>query len=93
MNPRYFDYYRLSPNFADTHFLKLLNVASISNGYMFEHAVLKAGSEVEMSDIQKNFQRLYDYNVMLRERLVETQSSLRALSANKSSSSSPAETQ
>ncbi|KAI9156871.1 hypothetical protein LWI28_013495 [Acer negundo] len=50
--------------------------------------VLKPESEVEMSDIQKNFQRLYDYNVMLRENLVAAQSSLHALAA-KSSSPAP----
>ncbi|KAL5769697.1 hypothetical protein ACOSP7_013851 [Xanthoceras sorbifolium] len=50
--------------------------------------VLKPESEVEMSDIQKNFQCLYDYNVMLREKLVAAQSSLHALAA-KSSSPAP----
>ncbi|GKV47403.1 hypothetical protein SLEP1_g54310 [Rubroshorea leprosula] len=34
-----------------------------------------------MSDIKKNFQRLYDYNVMLREKFVETQSLLHTLAA------------
>ncbi|KAK8286099.1 hypothetical protein V6Z12_D08G270600 [Gossypium hirsutum] len=42
---------------------------------------LKSGSEIELSDIQKNFQRLYDYNVMLREKFVATQSLLRDLAA------------
>ncbi|XWS58799.1 hypothetical protein CRYUN_Cryun08bG0064600 [Craigia yunnanensis] len=46
---------------------------------------LKSGSEIELSDIQKNFQRLYDYNVMLREKFVATQSLVRALGANSSS--------
>lgn len=45
---------------------------------------LNDGSEVELSDIMRNFQRLYDYNVMLREKFVETQSLLHAL-ASKSS--------
>ncbi|KAH7571362.1 hypothetical protein JRO89_XS04G0029100 [Xanthoceras sorbifolium] len=51
-------------------------------------SLLKPESEVEMSDIQKNFQCLYDYNVMLREKLVAAQSSLHALAA-KSSSPAP----
>ncbi|XVF41591.1 hypothetical protein PTKIN_Ptkin01aG0291500 [Pterospermum kingtungense] len=42
---------------------------------------LKSGSEIELSDIQKNFQRLYDYNVMLREKFEATESLLRALAA------------
>ncbi|TYJ24269.1 hypothetical protein E1A91_A08G249700v1 [Gossypium mustelinum] len=42
---------------------------------------LKSGSEIELSDIQKNFQRLYDYNVMLREKFVATQSLLHDLAA------------
>ncbi|KAJ4721491.1 Transmembrane protein [Melia azedarach] len=50
--------------------------------------VLKDGSEVEMSDIQKNFQRLYDYNMTLRDKLVATQSYLHAL-ATKSTSPVP----
>ncbi|OMO89263.1 hypothetical protein COLO4_19830 [Corchorus olitorius] len=43
---------------------------------------LKSGPELELSDIQKNFQRLYDYNVMLREKFVATQSLLHALSSS-----------
>ncbi|XVF30403.1 hypothetical protein REPUB_Repub16aG0054200 [Reevesia pubescens] len=46
---------------------------------------LKSGSEIEPSDIQKNFRRLYDYNVMLRQKFEATQSLLRALAANSSS--------
>ncbi|KAK2658684.1 hypothetical protein Ddye_005217 [Dipteronia dyeriana] len=46
--------------------------------------VLKPESEVEMSDIQTNFKHLYDYNVMLREKLVAAQSSLHALAAKSS---------
>ena len=34
------------------------------------NAELKSGSEIELSDIQKNFQRLYDYNVKLRAKFV-----------------------
>ncbi|KAK8565079.1 hypothetical protein V6N13_020200 [Hibiscus sabdariffa] len=40
---------------------------------------LKSGSEIELSDIQKNFQRLYEYNVMLREKFIATQSLLHDL--------------
>lgn len=36
-------------------------------------------STVDVSDIQKNLQDLYEYNTMLREKLVNTQSMLRAL--------------
>ncbi|GAV80015.1 hypothetical protein CFOL_v3_23477 [Cephalotus follicularis] len=46
---------------------------------------LKAGSEVDMYVIQKNFERLYHYNVMLREKLEATQSLLHALGAKSSS--------
>ncbi|XWS42916.1 hypothetical protein CRYUN_Cryun16bG0055100 [Craigia yunnanensis] len=46
---------------------------------------LKSGSEIELSNIQKNFQSLYDYNVMLGEKFVATQSLLRALGAKSSS--------
>ncbi|XP_044483083.1 uncharacterized protein LOC123209252 isoform X2 [Mangifera indica] len=47
--------------------------------------VLKAGSEVEMSDIQKSFQQLYEYNVTLTNKLVATQSLLHELAAKSSS--------
>ncbi|KAA8533439.1 hypothetical protein F0562_031127 [Nyssa sinensis] len=40
----------------------------------------KAGSEINMSDIQKNLQDLYEYNAMLRNKLVSAQSLLHALS-------------
>ncbi|KAA8538913.1 hypothetical protein F0562_025605 [Nyssa sinensis] len=46
----------------------------------------KAGSEINMSDIQKNIQDLYEYNAMLREKLVATQSTLHALTIKASSS-------
>ncbi|KAK9192718.1 hypothetical protein WN944_003411 [Citrus x changshan-huyou] len=55
--------------------------------------VLKDDSEIEMSDIQKNFQRLYDYNMMLRDKLVVTQSSLHALAAMSTSPVSESQTQ
>jgi hypothetical protein len=50
----------------------------------FSIAEFKAGSEMDMSDIQKNLTSLYEYNVMLREKLLATQSSLHSL-ATKSS--------
>lgn len=53
--------------------------------YCFSVAEFKAGSEMDMSDIQKNLTSLYEYNVMLREKLLAAQSSLHAL-ATKSSS-------
>ena len=49
-------------------------------------AEFKAGSEISMSDINKNFQSLYDYNVMLRERLVSAQCMLQSLTMKASSS-------
>lgn len=51
----------------------------------------KAGSEVEMSEIQKNFQHLYDYNMMLRENFLALQSFLHTLpmKSSKEAESSP----
>lgn len=46
-----------------------------------------SGSEVDAIDIKKKFQLLYDYNVLLREKLIDTQSLLNALGAKASSSS------
>ncbi|XP_052299349.1 uncharacterized protein LOC102615044 isoform X3 [Citrus sinensis] len=60
-----------------------------THGYI----VLKDDSEIEMSDIQKNFQSLYDYNMTLRDKLVATQSSLRALAAMSTSPVSESQTQ
>ena len=45
----------------------------------------EAGSEMEISDIQKNLRNLCEYNVMLREKLVAAQLLLHAL-AKKSAS-------
>ncbi|XP_058737441.1 uncharacterized protein LOC131609679 [Vicia villosa] len=36
----------------------------------------KSGSEMDMSDVQKNLENLYEYNAMLRERLLAAQSLL-----------------
>ncbi|CAN6806096.1 unnamed protein product [Brassica oleracea] len=47
-----------------------------------------SSSEVDAIDIKKKLQLLYDYNVLLREKLLDTQSLLNALSAKASSSSS-----
>lgn len=41
--------------------------------YLFT-AELKDPSEMDMSDVQRNLRSLYEYNVMLREKLVEAQS-------------------
>ncbi|GFS30159.1 hypothetical protein Acr_00g0010500 [Actinidia rufa] len=51
----------------------------------------KAGSEISMSDIKKNFQSLYEYNVMLREKLVSTESMLQSLTTKASSSGAESE--
>lgn len=48
----------------------------------FSHADFKDSSDVDMSDILKNMKSLYEYNVFLREKLLSTQSEIRAL-ANK----------
>uniref|UniRef100_A0A1J3ERA6 Transmembrane protein n=1 Tax=Noccaea caerulescens TaxID=107243 RepID=A0A1J3ERA6_NOCCA len=46
-----------------------------------------SGSEVDAIDIKKKFQLLYDYNVLLREKLIDTQSLLNNLAAKASTSS------
>uniref|UniRef100_A0A2P2JEI6 Uncharacterized protein n=2 Tax=Rhizophora mucronata TaxID=61149 RepID=A0A2P2JEI6_RHIMU len=50
------------------------------------------GPEIEMSDIQKNFQQLNDYNVMLRENLLATQSLLNTLVSKSVASSAEKQT-
>ncbi|GAU47058.1 hypothetical protein TSUD_181710 [Trifolium subterraneum] len=45
----------------------------------------KGGSEMDMADIQKNLKNLYEYNMMLRDRLLAAQSSLQSSSSNHSS--------
>ena len=47
-------------------------------------AELKDPAEMDMSDVQKNLRSLYEYNVLLREKLVEAQSLFHSL-ATKSS--------
>ncbi|KAM7270346.1 hypothetical protein ACFE04_029560 [Oxalis oulophora] len=42
---------------------------------------LKGGSELNANDIQRNFQQLYDYNMMLHDKLVATQSLIHSLTA------------
>ncbi|KAJ8753634.1 hypothetical protein K2173_025625 [Erythroxylum novogranatense] len=44
------------------------------------------GSEVEMSDIHRSLQQLYDYNVMLRDKVLTTQALLNALVSESSTS-------
>ncbi|KAJ7978241.1 putative Transmembrane protein [Quillaja saponaria] len=46
---------------------------------------VKDGCEMDMSAIQRNLENLYEYNVMLREKLVAAQSSLHSLSPKSSS--------
>ncbi|KAF2307379.1 hypothetical protein GH714_026755 [Hevea brasiliensis] len=52
----------------------------------------KGGSELEISDIQKNLQNLYNYNVILREKLLTTQSLLHSLTSKSSTSLSGSQT-
>jgi uncharacterized protein YqgQ len=40
---------------------------------------------MDMADIQKNLKTLYEYNMMLRDRLLAAQSSLQSSSSNHSS--------
>ncbi|KAL6278959.1 hypothetical protein ACE6H2_022560 [Prunus campanulata] len=47
---------------------------------------LKDASEMDMSDVQKNLRSLYEYNVMLREKLIATQSLFHSSPTNSSSS-------
>ncbi|CAO2832551.1 unnamed protein product [Amaranthus hypochondriacus] len=49
-------------------------------------------STIDMSDIQKSIRNLYDYNVMLRDKLVDTQSTLRALTTKNPSLASENQT-
>lgn len=52
-----------------------------------EFSEASSGSEVDAIDIKKKFQLLYDYNVLLREKLIDTQSLLNNLAAKASTSS------
>ncbi|KAK7243286.1 hypothetical protein RIF29_38079 [Crotalaria pallida] len=45
----------------------------------------KSGSEMDMSDVQKNLRSLYEYNIMLRDKLIAAQSLLRSSSSSKNS--------
>lgn len=47
----------------------------------FSDADFKHSSDIDMSDVLKNIKSLYEYNVFLREKLLSTQSEVRALSA------------
>ncbi|ONI05154.1 hypothetical protein PRUPE_6G359100 [Prunus persica] len=53
---------------------------------------LKDASEMDMSDVQKNLRSLYEYNVMLREKLIATQSLFHSLPTNSASSVTEGET-
>nr|XP_043611166.1 uncharacterized protein LOC122582790 [Erigeron canadensis] len=49
---------------------------------------IRPGSDISISEIQKNLKNLYEYNVMLHEKLVITQSTINALTSKASESSS-----
>lgn len=49
-------------------------------------AEFRAGSEISATDIQKNLQNLYEYNVMLMENMNIAQSMINALTSKASSS-------
>ncbi|KAK1414886.1 hypothetical protein QVD17_30647 [Tagetes erecta] len=48
-------------------------------------AEIRADSEVSIPEIQKNLKKLYEYNMLLRERLVSTRSTIHALTSKSSS--------
>lgn len=48
-------------------------------------AECKGGSEMDMSDVKKNLENLYEYNAMLREKLLAAQSLLHSSSSQHSS--------
>lgn len=52
----------------------------------------KVGSEMNMLDIQKNLQNLYEYNVTLRDKFIAAQSMLDALSTRASSPAKESQT-
>lgn len=54
--------------------------------FVFLLAEIKPGSELSASEIQKNLQNLYEYNVMLREELIVAQSMLHTLTSKASAS-------
>lgn len=45
----------------------------------FSNADFNDSSDIDMSNILKNMKSLYEYNVFLREKLLSTQSEVRAL--------------
>ncbi|XP_024991042.1 uncharacterized protein LOC112525236 [Cynara cardunculus var. scolymus] len=49
---------------------------------------MRAGSKISIPEIQKNLENIYEYNVMLREKLVIAQSTIQALTSKASASSS-----
>ena len=59
---------------------------------MLAVAESNGSSTIDMSDIQKSLRNLYEYNVMLRDKLVDTQSTLRALTAKNPSLASENQT-
>lgn len=59
---------------------------------MLAVAESNGSSTIDMSDIQKSIRNLYDYNVMLRDKLVDTQSTLRALTTKNPSLASENQT-
>ncbi|KAI7726035.1 hypothetical protein M8C21_006600 [Ambrosia artemisiifolia] len=48
---------------------------------------MRAGMEISIPEIQKNLKNLYEYNMLLREKLVSTQSTIHALTSKASASS------
>ncbi|KAI3735760.1 hypothetical protein L6452_15272 [Arctium lappa] len=49
---------------------------------------MRAGSEISIPEIQKNLENIYEYNMMLREKLTIAQSRIHALTTKASASSS-----
>lgn len=55
---------------------------------IFVLAEIRPGSEISIQEIQENLKNLYEYNVMLREKLVSTRSTIHDLKSNASALSS-----
>lgn len=50
--------------------------------FKFSDAEFSDSSDIDMFDILKNMKSLYEYNVILREKLLSTQSEVRAIATN-----------
>lgn len=65
-----------------------ISLVMLFSSFLIFFSELKAGSGMDMTDVQKNIMLLYEYNAMLREKLVATHSMLRDLATEPSSAMS-----